>query len=167
MAGRVDPDPADDQRAVKLSLGARHPAQQRPQPCVQLGHPERLRHVVVGAEVEGSDLLLLATTCREDQDRDGGLAPDVPDDLQAVHVGQAQVEKDEIRPPRVPSRDRGRAVRREVHVVPVGLQVPRHQAPGVRVVLHEHDAQPRAVAAGVAHRATPSGDGTVVGATAA
>ena len=84
------------------------PARPRPGPAAwrsatlirapQLRDPERLRHVVVGAALEGLDLLPLLEPPRQDHDRCGCLPPDRPDDLGAVAVGQSQVEQDEIRP---------------------------------------------------------------------
>ena len=53
----------------RLLLGRRRPPQRGAKPGQQLAHPERLRHVVVGANVESGDLVGLALAHRENDDR--------------------------------------------------------------------------------------------------
>ena len=75
----------------------------RAQPGEQLVHAERLGHVVVGAGVEGLDLVGAVGPAGQHQDRHVGPAAQPGDDLDAVHVGQAEVEDDDVgrvaRPP--------------------------------------------------------------------
>ena len=71
----------------------------RRDPGQQLLHRERLRHVVVGAQIEAEKLVALLDASRQHQDRDPPrLLPlaELPTDRQAVHVGQVQVEEDEV-----------------------------------------------------------------------
>ena len=92
-----------------LLLGRRRSAQGCAQPGQQLVHPERLRDVVVGAGVEGGDLVALALAHREDDDRNDGPAAQAADHLDAVDSGQAEVEDDEVG---VLARGDGRALPR-------------------------------------------------------
>ncbi len=63
----------------------------------ELVHAERLGHVVVGAGVEGLDLVEAVGAAGEHEDGYVGPAAEAGDDLGAVHVGQAEVEDDDVR----------------------------------------------------------------------
>ena len=76
----VEREVADPDDAVGVRGRPGRPAQERVDPRPQLGHAERLGHVVVGAEVEGRDLVRLAVARRQDEDRRRRLAPDAADD---------------------------------------------------------------------------------------
>src|SRR5439155_1222159 len=105
-------------------LRYRYPAaQRRPYPRQQLVHPERLGHVVVRPGVERAYLRLLQVPCGQDDHRYRRPAPDALHHLDAVHVGQAEIDDDEIG--RMPGgqRLRGTAVGGELHLVPPGGQV--------------------------------------------
>ncbi len=67
-------------------------AQRHAQPGEEFADPERLLHVVVGAQVERSDLFDLAVACREHQHRAGVEGAGGGEQLLAVHVRQAEVE---------------------------------------------------------------------------
>ena len=74
-------------------------AQRHPEPGLELGHAERLRDEVVGPAVESLHLAVLVPVGGEDHDRHVRELPDAAADLEAVEVGQAQVEDDEVRSP--------------------------------------------------------------------
>ena len=84
-----------DDRDLLLLAGSA--AGHRAQPGEQLVHAERLGDVVVGAGVEGVDLVEAVGPTGQHEDRDVGPAAQPGDDLGAVHVGQAEVEDDERR----------------------------------------------------------------------
>ena len=67
------------------------------EPCLQLGHSEGLGDEVIGTAVERLDLAVLVAVGGKDDDRDMGELPNPSTDLNAVEIGQAQVEDDEIR----------------------------------------------------------------------
>jgi hypothetical protein len=69
--------------------------QQDTDPREELPHPERLRHVVIGARVERRHLV--GFLAPRGQDEDGHRRPlaQAPDDLAAVDVGQAEIEDDD------------------------------------------------------------------------
>src|SRR6478672_2762081 len=74
------------------------PAEQGPDPAHQLAQPERLRQVVVGAQLEADHLVDLVVAGGQDEDgrlRAGG--PEPAQDLEAVHAREADVEHDEVR----------------------------------------------------------------------
>ena len=89
----------DDQVAgvddrLGVALGA---ADDRVDARDQLVLVERLGHVVVGAEAEALDLVLDAGEAGEDQDRRLDLRdPQRAQHLEARHVGQVQVEQDDV-----------------------------------------------------------------------
>ena len=62
----------------------------------QLAHAEGLGHVVVGAGVERGDLVALLAARGEHDDRHLAPLPQPADHLQAVHIGQAQVQNDDV-----------------------------------------------------------------------
>jgi hypothetical protein len=74
----------------------RGPTDQGAGPGRQLGRLERLRDVVVGAELECGDDVARAVAGGEDQDRDGGGVTDAAADLEAVGCRDHEVEDDEV-----------------------------------------------------------------------
>ncbi len=104
---RPDDDPTD------LVGGRSGRASQRDtDPGIELVHPERLRDVVVRAPFERLDLLALLIATRQDHDRRRCLAADPSDEVEAVHVRQAEVEQDDVRPMALPRDHRRSAVAR-------------------------------------------------------
>ena len=83
----------DEHRAGGLG---RRSTQERANPRQQLRRAERLRQVVVGAEVERRDLVLLRIADRQDQDRDPARPPDLATRREPVDVGEVQVQHDEV-----------------------------------------------------------------------
>src|SRR5262245_15219384 len=66
--------------------------------CDELGHGERLDEIVVGAELERPDTILLSAARADDDDRrTDPLAPNRLDDLPAVDAGQHEIEHTDIR----------------------------------------------------------------------
>ena len=79
------------------TVSGREPAQQRPDPGQQLGEPERLADVVVGARVEADDEVDLVGARGEHEDGEvGDVGPQPAADLEAVHAGQAEVEHEQV-----------------------------------------------------------------------
>ena len=73
---------------------------ERPDPRLELGEVDRLGDVVVGPGVETDDLVLGRVERRLNDDRDEGqrlIALDAPGDLEAVDLGEHDVEQNEIR----------------------------------------------------------------------
>ena len=98
------PPIASDEVAIR-------PAEQRLDPAHQLAQAERLRQVVVGAELEADDLVDLVVAGGQDEDRHlGAGGAEAAQDLEAVDPGQADVEDDEV----------GRLVRRDVEALLAG-----------------------------------------------
>ena len=89
---------ADDAAAGGIGEVAVGAPEQRLDPAHQLAQPERLRQVVVRAELEADDLVDLVVAGGQDQHRRlraGG--PEAAEDLEAVDAGQPDVEHDEVR----------------------------------------------------------------------
>ena len=74
------------------------PAQHRLHPCDELGGRERLREVVVAAELEPEHAVDLAVARGEEDHRDLRRLPQALAHLEAVDVGEPDVEHDEARP---------------------------------------------------------------------
>src|SRR6476659_1397418 len=70
-------------------------AEDRLDPSRQLARRERLRDVVVGAELEAGDAVRLLVAGSEHDDRNLRAGADLAADFEAVHAGQADVEHDE------------------------------------------------------------------------
>ncbi len=63
----------------------------------QLGRAERLGNIIVGAAVQGQNFFLFLGTGGNNNNRDAGPGADFADDFDAVPVGKAEIEKDQIR----------------------------------------------------------------------
>ena len=86
-----------DLLALDLPPLGRRAAQDRLHAGNQLARVERLRQVVVGADLEADDLVDVLVSCGQHQDRNVGRLADATADLDPVDVGQHQVEHDQRR----------------------------------------------------------------------
>src|SRR5215475_766042 len=94
------------------------PAEQGTDPGQELGQPERLGHVVVGARIEPDHRVHLVHPRGEDQHRDGlAFRAQTAAYFQPVQLRQPDVEHDQIEPAVHGRIQRARAVRRNVDVV--------------------------------------------------
>ena len=82
----------DIERGVRRT----RPAQQRSHPGTELADRERLRDVVVGAELEADHLVELVVAGGQHDDRDGARRPQALADLEPVEPRQHDVEHDEV-----------------------------------------------------------------------
>src|SRR5206468_3187096 len=96
---------------------------------------ERLRHVIVGAEVESVDLVVLAAARGEHDDWRAGELADATDDLESVAVRQVQVEHDEVGLPSLVARDRVARGLRGLHLEAVTAEVRPERADHGRLVV--------------------------------
>ena len=103
---------------------AAHPG---PDPGDQLLGLERLDDVVVGPGLEADDHVDGVALGGEHHDRDAGLGPDLPADVDAVLAGQHQVEQHHVGPV---VAERRRAPGR-----------PRAHDPGVEALVAQHDRE--------------------------
>ena len=133
-----------------------HAAQDGPHAAAQLGDPDRLGHVVVGAGLEREHRVGLAVA-GGDGDHVGRLAgaAQAPAHLDAVGTRpEADVEEHEVEGLRRQRVQGGAAVGRLDHVVAVARQRAGHDLPQIDVVLHhEHATAESAVAVVAEHRA--------------
>jgi hypothetical protein len=106
------------------------------QPGHQLVHAERLGDVVVGARVQRGDLLAGRLARRQDQDRHPAPAAQGTDHVDAVHVGQPQVQQHHVGLVRRRQAQGRGAVGGRVHAVPPYLHVDHEGPYELRVVLH-------------------------------
>ena len=88
---QVDGQRTDRHRALPRRRPGR-PAHHRIDAGLQLGHAERLHDVVVGADAQAGDPVALLGPRGHRDDGHVAAAAQLPADLQAVAVGQAQVE---------------------------------------------------------------------------
>ena len=72
------------------------PAQDGADTGEQLADAERLGQIVIGARIEGLDLVGLVDPRREHDHRDRRPAAQIADEIDAVAVGQAEVENDDV-----------------------------------------------------------------------
>ncbi len=96
---------------------------------------------MAGARVQGGDLLGLGRTSRQDEDRDRRPAAKTSDDVDTVHIRQAEIHDDRIG--MAPGCDgERRATRwRQMDLAPPGVHVHFHRAEDRHVVVHdENDA---------------------------
>ena len=151
----VQAQPAvDDDRARRAAEV--HAAQDGPHAAAQLGDPDRLGHVVVGAGLEREHRVGLAVA-GGDGDHVRGLAgaAQAPADLDAVGTRpEPDVEQHEVEGLRRQGVQRGAAVGRLDDVVAVARQRAGHHLAQIGVVLHhEHATAESAVAVVAEHPA--------------
>jgi hypothetical protein len=109
-------------------------------PRGQLGHGERLGHVVVGAEVQAAHPVVDRVARRENQHRHGFLGrPQAPQHLETVHLRQADVEDDEVEALLRGGEHRLLAAPSDVDRIALGLQHPSQ--PGSSGASSFHDQQ--------------------------
>lgn len=98
-ACKVNADVPGHDRRIRSRMGLnRRAAQRDANACNEFADAERLLHVVGGACVESRDLVLLLSSGRDNDDRQRGPFQDALDDLNAIHVRQAKIETDVVRP---------------------------------------------------------------------
>ena len=108
----------------------------------QLARAERLGQVVVGARVERPHLVAFLVARRDDEDRAREPGAQLADDVDAVEVGQAEVEDDEVRPAALGDRERfGRRGRLD-DAVAVDAQRDAQEAADLRFVFDHQDLEP-------------------------
>ena len=113
LAGeRVDRERAElPRRVLRRRRGASRAAARAPQDGLhapdELRHAERLRDVVVGARLEPDDLVELGVLRGEHQDVGVAEGAHAAADLDAVDVGQADVEDDQVQRVRLGGADGG------------------------------------------------------------
>ena len=96
ISSRLTGCPARDGETRRLD-GATGAPEQRADPGHELPHAERLRHVVVGAGIEASNLVgLLAPRREHDDGHEGVEAAELLAHLVAVHVRQHEVQEDHV-----------------------------------------------------------------------
>ena len=118
------------------------PPQQALDPRQQLGEVERLGDVVVGAELEAVDHVVRLVARGEHQDRrEVAVLAQPLADLEAVDLGQADVEQDEVVAPRLGRGQPGAAVAGDVDVVLLAVQVDAQALGEGFLVLDEQDAR--------------------------
>ena len=118
-------------------------AQQRLNPHHQLLEIEGLGQVVVGAGVEAAHLVLGAAQGGEHQDRDARgplVAPQPLAEGEAIHLGQHQIQQDQVGAVLKGQGLALDAVIGAVHLKATMLQVARHQVAHVAVVFDQQDA---------------------------
>ena len=92
--GGVDLEPGDAERRLRRRR-SRAP-QHRLHARHELGQLERLRHVVVGAELEPDDDVMELAARRQHHDRRLAVVADLAQHLEAVERGQHHVEHDQV-----------------------------------------------------------------------
>src|SRR5664279_3827913 len=104
--------------------------------------PEWFRDIIVGAEIERFDLGAFILTTRQDNDRQGFAAiPDLTDDIEAIHVGQTEVEDYEIGGVSFDHVERGAGVRCVLDDIALALQARPQKAKDCRLVIDDENAK--------------------------
>ena len=126
-------------RAIKLEGDDEVVAMELVEPGQQLFHREGLGQVVVGAGIQGFDLVGVLAAGADDDDGHVRPAAHPADDLHAVQIGQAQVQQHDVGGAGGSFPQSGfAAVRHQVAVV-MGFQGGGHQVADGRIVLHHQD----------------------------
>ena len=118
---------------------------QRVQPRLDLAQRERLDQVIVGAAIEGGELVIQHVPRRQDQDRHilPCLAPQLAAKAQAIDAGQAEVEHDGVEVAGYRQVHAGDSVARQINEVAPPLEEFVEVGGDVEVVLDDQDAHGR------------------------
>ena len=162
----LPPSRVDDELAVAQLVSflaaaiGRGAPQNALDPGDELAWIERLRQVVVGTDLETDDLVHVLVTSGQHQDRHVGALAHAAADLDAVHVGQIEVEDDQRRRLRRECVQRCAPGRGCLDAVPGVLEIERHEGGDRGLVLDDEDRL------GLAHRRilTHGADGAASGA---
>ena len=127
-------------------------AKRRAQTREQFADREWLFDIVVGAEIQGGDLLDLAVARRENDYRRRRELPGLRQDVLAVHVGKAEIENDEIGRGIGGHAQRLAAGSGVLHLITRGLERRAQETQDLRFVVDDEDA-------GAAHDAALAGAG--------
>src|SRR2546427_2468077 len=123
-----------------LRVGRLAPAHDCPDPCDELPRRERLRHVVVGAELESENLVPFLDPARDHDHGDSGeirVLLEAPADLPAVQLGHHDVEQDHVRTDLARQPQSVGAVRRQDDIVALLGEVVADELGDVVLVLHQ------------------------------
>ena len=80
-----------------LGLHIADPAEGGTKPCQQLLDAEGLREIIVGPRIQGLYFVLILGPRTDHDNGDGGPASYLSYDIQAVHIRQSQIQKDDLR----------------------------------------------------------------------
>ena len=111
-------------------------------PGNQLADEERLHHVVVGAQLEPDDAVRLRGAGGEKDHGDRsefGVRADALADIQAIGIGQHDIEQDQVRPFAAAQLDRAFAGLRAHEGEAFLFEVVLEESKEVRVVFNQHD----------------------------
>jgi hypothetical protein len=139
VADLVDPAGAAAHAATPTRAG---PAQQRAHPGHQLAGAVGLGEVVVGAEVEAEQQIVLGRAGGQHDDRDRRVDPQHPAHVEPVDLGQHEVEDDQVGDLAAGVLQGAAAVVDHRHGVALALEVHADQLRLLHVVLDDQD--PRA-----------------------
>ena len=109
-------------------------------PCDELARIERLRHVVVGANLEPDDLVDVLVAGREHEDRHVRVLADASAELDPVAVRQVEVENDQGGGLLRDLDERCLGGRRRAHAVASVLQIGGDERGDRRLVLDDQNA---------------------------
>jgi hypothetical protein len=125
------------------------PPEQGADPRAELADRERLRHVVVGAQVQPDDAVRLLAAGGQHQDRDfDPVGPQLPADVVPARPRQHQIENQEVRALLPDQAQAGLAVPGGQHLVGLEPEAVRQRAQQGRLVFDDEDP---------AHVASPPG----------
>src|SRR4051794_25462089 len=93
----LDPPELDDRWELRRSRRPLAASEDRANPCRELAGAERLRDVIVRAELQPDDLVDLRITRREHHDRHARFSPNLARHFEAGKLRQHEVEQDEVR----------------------------------------------------------------------
>ena len=118
----VDAEPVhlDDLRGLRFGLGT---AEHGFHPGDQLPRVERLRHVIIGADLQAHDAVDVVAAGREDDDRDVAGLAELLADGQAVHLRHHDVEHDQVRADRPGLLQRLLAIVRRLYTISLVIEV--------------------------------------------
>jgi len=103
---------------------------------------ERFRDLIVGAKIERCDLGAFVLTIRKDDDRQGFAAvSDLSDDIEAIHVGQPEVEDDEIGRMLADHVERGARVQGGSDGIALALQARMQKAKNCRLIIDDENTK--------------------------
>ena len=116
-----------------------HAPKRHSDPREELFGAKRLRDVIVGAEIEGRDLVRFTAARRQDNDRHRRFAANTTGDFSAFDVGQTQIQDNQIGRMRVHDLQGVTAASYDVHVVSSRAEQGLHRALNRDFIVYEQN----------------------------
>src|SRR5581483_89270 len=108
-------------------------------PCQQFIDTKGLGQIIIGSQVQATNLVLILTTCRHKNNRNSGKFAHTTTESKTIHLWHHHIEQDSIRSMSLNQFKGMLAIACRQHLVILKLKIARDQAQQLRVVISRYD----------------------------